>query len=452
MLRARMSKQDFASLLEASMKSGRGARRLKHGDTVEGTVIQIGDDTIFLDVGASADARLDRAEVVDAKGVLTLKVGDRIRAVVVDTRNEAPKLSLGVGRGPADVSGLELARESGAHVTGRVLRAVKGGVEVDVGGVRAFCPASHLEIGRVLDLAVYEGQAHEFRVLEVKDGGRSIVLSRRAILEDEQRERRSSLLEKLSPGADVEGVVHSLERHGAVVDLGGIEGFVHISELSHHRVERAEDVVSIGQPVTLRVLSIGARVRLSMKAREQAPLADAAAPDEVLAGTVVRSAGGGVIVNTTKGEGLIPVRELGLAPGADHRRAFPPGRELKVVVLSRDAQSGRMRLSKARVADVEERQNYQDFSRGTSASAAPTKSLGSLGDLLRSKLGMPPEAPPPPAEAAAPAPERAAPAPAVPAPAPQKAAAPAPEPARKAERDAAPRAPDPPGVVRRRRG
>jgi small subunit ribosomal protein S1 len=437
MLRARMSKQDFASLLEASLKSGGGARRLKHGDTVEGTLIQIGDDTAFVDVGATTDARIDRAELLNSKGELTLKVGDRIRATVVDARSESPRLSLGVGRGPTDVSGLALARESGAPVTGRVLRAVKGGIEVDVGGVRAFCPASQLELGRVVDLAVYEGQSLEFRVLEVKDGGRSVVLSRRAILEQEQRERQHGLIEKLVVGADLDGVVHSLDRHGAVVDIGGIEGFVHISELSHHRIDRAEDAVTVGQPVTVRVLSVeegpkGMRVRLSIKAREQAPHVDAPAPDEVLTGSVVRSAGSGVIVSTPKGEGLIPVRELGLAPGADHRRAFPAGQEIKVVVLSRDAQSGRMRLSKVRVADVEERRNYQDFSGGGAGAAAPSRSLGSLGDLLRSKLGMPEPAPAPtaPAPAAAPKPE----------PAPQKADAPS-------SRTAV----DPPGVVRRRR-
>jgi small subunit ribosomal protein S1 len=406
-----MPKEDFASLLEASFKSGGGARRLKQGDTVEGTLIQIGEDTAFVDVGATADARIDRAELLNSKGELTLKVGDRIRATVVDARDEAPRLSLGVGRGPTDVSGLSLARESGAPVTGRVLRAVKGGIEVDVGGVRAFCPASQLELGRVVDLAVYEGQTFDFRVLEVKDGGRSIVLSRRAILELEQRERQRGLMENLSVGADLDGVVHSLDRHGAVVDLGGVEGFVHISELSHHRIERAEDAVSIGQPVTVRVLSIedsprGVRVRLSLKAREQAPQVDAPAPDEVLSGTVVRSAGSGVIINTPKGEGLIPVRELGLPPGADHRRAFPPGLELRVVVISRDAQSGRMRLSKVRVADVEERRNYQDFSRGGGTAAAPAGSLGSLGDLLRSKLGMAESEPAAPnAEPIAPAPQ-----------------------------------------------
>jgi small subunit ribosomal protein S1 len=281
-----------------------------------------------------------------------------------------------------------------------VLRAVQAGVEVDVGGVRAFCPASHLELGRVVDLAAYEGQTHEFRVLEVKDGGRSVVLSRRALLEEHKREVERGMLERIVPGADLDGVVHSVDRHGAVVDLGGLEGFVHISELSHHRVERAEDVVSPGQPVTVRVLSIepgprGVRVRLSMKALEQPPSVEAPAADEVLAGTVVGTAGSGVIVNTAKGEGMIPVRELGLPPGADHRRAFPVGRELSVVVISRDSTTGRMRFSKTRVADVEERRNYRDFSHGGGSSAAPSSSLGSQGRACWLGLASPPKAAPP---------------------------------------------------------
>lgn len=471
MLRRLMAKEDFASLLEASIQSGGGARRPRKGELVEGTVIQIGEDSIFVDVGATTDAHIDRAELVSSRGDLTVAVGDRIRATVVDTSGDSLRLSVGIGRGPADVSSLELARDGNTPVSGRVLRSVKAGVEVDVGGVRAFCPASQLELGRVADLAAYEGQTLDFRVLEVKDGGRSVIVSRRSLLEDQRREQQRGLMEQLVPGADLQGTVHALDRHGAVVDLGGIEGFVHISELSHHRVERCEDFVSVGQPVTVRVLSVeespkGVRVRLSMKALQQAPAAQTPTADEILAGTVVKTTGSGVIVSTPKGEGLVPVRELGLPPGSDHRRAFPPGKELSVVVTSKDPSSGRLRFSRTRVADVEERKNYREFSRGSAGGAAPAR-LGSLGDLLRQKLGLPEPAPEPepapapkPRPEPAPEPERVALRPAEPTaePATQPTAEPTAQPT--AEPRPAPRAapterreprPDPPGVVRRRR-
>ncbi|HEY6556978.1 MAG TPA: S1 RNA-binding domain-containing protein [Polyangiaceae bacterium] len=384
----------FASLMEESLASGtsRAKRRLKSGDVVEGTVIQISADSVFVDVGTPGDARLPKAELVDERGELRVKVGDRLKAVVMDARAEAPLLSAAFGRGNVDLSALEMAKESGAPVTGRVSQVVKGGVEVEVAQLRAFCPASQLDIVHVADLDVFVGQSLEFRVLEIRDRGRSVVLSRRALLEVQRKELERESLERLTPGMDVEGVVQSIQRHGALVDLNGVIGFVHVSELASHRVERVEDVLKLGDRVQVRVLAIeestkGPRIKLSMKALQQ-PAAKAAAPaaDEVLAGTVTRVTSFGVFVQTAKGEGLIPVRELGLPPASDHRRAFPTGREIKVVLLSRDAASGKMRFSMVGVAGVEERQNYREFSATGARPDAPSSSFGSLGDLLKGKL------------------------------------------------------------------
>lgn len=384
-----MSKEDFASLMEASVKAGRGTgRRLKNGEVVEGTIVQISGDSVFVDVGATKEARVPRAELEDREGNVRVKVGDKLRATVVDQSADTPLLATSLGRTGLDLGQLATALETGTPVNGKVTKAVKGGLEVDVGGVRAFCPASHVELGYAADLAPYEGQTFDFKVLELKDGGRSVVLSRRALLELERREKENALRETLVPGADLEGTVSSLSKHGAIVDVGGIDGFVHVSELSHKRVDRAEDVVNVGDRVSVRVLAVeqsdkGLRVRLSMKARVDAPEAPAVQVDEVLRAVVVKSTGGGVIVSTPKGDGLVPHAELGLPPGSDHRRAFPAGKELDVVVVARDAARGRLRFSAVGVARVEERQNYRDFA---AASGGP---LGSLGDLLRKKLGLP---------------------------------------------------------------
>ncbi|HMJ13279.1 MAG TPA: S1 RNA-binding domain-containing protein [Polyangiaceae bacterium] len=388
------STDNFASLMEESMAAGtsRAKRRLKAGEVVEGTVIQISADSVFVDVGTPGDARLPKAEVTDDKGELRVKVGDRLNAVVLDARGEAPLLSAAFGRGAVDLSSLELAKDSGAPISGRVAQVVKGGVEVEVAHLRAFCPASHLDTMHVADLEVFVGQTLEFRVLEIRDRGRSVVLSRRSLLEQQRKELERESLQRLKPGLDVEGVVQGLQRHGALVDVGGVIGFVHVSELAHHRVERVEDVLKLGDRIQVRVLAVeespkGPRVKLSMKALEQ-PAAPAAAPspEEVLAGTVSRVTNFGVFVQTAKGEGLVPVRELGLPPGADHRRAFPAGREIQVVLLSRDAASGKLRFSMVGVAGVEERRNYREFSQAGGGAEAPS-SFGSLGDLLRDKLG-----------------------------------------------------------------
>ena len=403
---------DFASLMEGltSDSSKRAARRLRRGEVVEATVVQITQDSVFVDVGATSEARIDRGEFAER----SIQLGDRVRGTVVDARPESLAIALTIGReGAVDVAALHAAREAGSVVQGVVKQAVKAGLEVDVGGVRAFCPASQIELGRAPDLEVYVGQTLEFRVLEVRDGGKSVVVSRRAELEARREEAARGLLERLVPGVEVDGTIHSINRHGAVVDVGGIEGFVHISELAHHRIARVEDAVAVGDPVRVQVLGIeespkGIRVKLSMKALA-APPAGARPPaaDEVLVGAVVRHTNTGVVVETPHGEGIVPLRDLGLAPGADHRRAFPSGREVQVVVTSRDASSGRMRLSVTGVAAVEERRNYREFASG--ASRGGGGSLGSLGDLLRKQLDPEaldavakspadsPEAPPPPA-------------------------------------------------------
>ena len=390
--------EDFASLMQASNSRGndRGLKKLRRGETIEGTVVQIGQEAVYVDVGTPTEARVDRASLLDETGQIRVKLGDRIQGTVVDARMNAPVLAVSFGRNaPVDREALTLAYESKAPVFGKVVQANKGGLEVDISGTRAFCPASHVELSHVDDLTLYEGQELEFQVLEIKEQGRNVVVSRRALLEARRQALVAEARGKLSVGMEVEGTVTSITKHGAVVDLDGVSGFLHVSELADHRVERAEDVVQQGAKVSVRVLAIepsdkGERIRLSMRQMKGAPSTPPPAPavDEVLQATVVRAVGGGLVVRTAKGEGFVPVRELELAPGADFRRAFPPGKELRVVLVSRDAESGRQSFSVRNVADVEDRANYRSFANAPQASGAGG-SFGSLGDLLKGKLGQP---------------------------------------------------------------
>src|SRR5690606_19839469 len=174
--------------------------------------------------------------------------------------------------------------------------------------------ASQVELGYAADLGVYVGQSHDFKVLEIRDGGRSVVLSRRALLLDDARKKESELLTTLKAGADVSGTITAIQRHGALVDLGGATGFVHISELAAHRVERVEDVLKEGEQVTARVLSIepgdkGLRIRLSLKQPLQ-QTNEPAKREEILEGTVARVLNHGVLIDTEKGSGLVPLKEL----------------------------------------------------------------------------------------------------------------------------------------------
>jgi len=302
---------------------------------------------------------------------------------------------------------------------------------------------------------VKPGMLLEATVVDPRPDGPRFSVSRRAFLEEQRRAAQAEAAARVVSGAELEGTVTGFNRHGAVVDLDGVEGFVHLSELAWRRVERAEDAVQLGERVRVRVLSVeeserGPRVRLSLRALQAPDPATAPAPEEVLRAKVVASVGGGITVTTAKGDGFVRLAELGLPPGADHRRAFPPGKELDVVLVTNAG--GRLRFSATQVARVEERRNFRDYSTGASA---PQTSFGHLGDLLRERLGLPPAEPEPPP---APAPLIAAPA------APKPSAEPAPPAAKPAAPVGAPpvkreppraespaRSEPPPGIVRRRR-
>ncbi len=388
------SPDDFASLMQASAhkSTDRGFRKLRRGEIVEGTVVQVGQEAVYVDVGTPTEARVDRSGLVDEEGQLRVAVGDRLRGTVIDARPDSPVLAVSFGRNsPVDRQALAVAFETKTPIFGKVTKVNKGGLEVELAGTRAFCPASHVELSHVEDLSVYEGQEFEFVVMELSEQGRNVVVSRRALLEIRREATAADARGKIVAGAELEGTVTSITKHGAVVDLQGISGFVHVSELAAHRVDRVEDVVQKGAKVTVRVLGIepserGERIRLSMRQTSGSPVEAAPSADEVLVGTVARAVGGGLVVRTAKGEGFVSVRELELAPGADHRRAFPVGKELRVVLVSHDADSGRMSFSVKGVADVEERANFRSFAavpQGESSSAT----FGSLGDLLKGKLG-----------------------------------------------------------------
>ncbi len=384
------TKNDFASMFEASGESRRKApgARLEAGKQVEGTVLEVSGGLVIVDIGALADATLDLVEFHDRP----VKVGDRIRATVKSARPDGPTLTLGLGRGGSAIGAgaLELAQQTKTPVTGTVSAAVKGGFSVDVGGTRAFCPISQIDTTYVTEAEGYVGQTLEFIVTEFREAGRNVVLSRKALLLEQQRTMAEEMLTQIAVGATVTGKVKAVVKHGAVIDIGGLEGFVHVSELAHGRVARPEDVVQPGESVTAKVLSVertdrGTTIKLSLKANEEAPKRPEVQLEEILDGKVVRHIESGLIVSTSKGEGLVPNRELELAPGADPRRTYPLGHDLRVVVVAKDGQSGKLRFSVTQVARVEERKNYAAFA---SATKTENASMGTLGALLAEKLGQ----------------------------------------------------------------
>jgi small subunit ribosomal protein S1 len=382
--------EDFAALFEQSMTTKAGARaQLETGARVEVTVVQIGKDTVFVDAGTRAEGEIARHELEDDYGRLTVKVGDRLR-VTVARGGDRPTLVTRFGGG--GLAELEAALESGAPVEGTVSKAVKGGLEVQIGKHRAFCPASQVHITYTPDISIYEGQTLQFKILEIRDNGRSIVVSRKALQQDERAIAGRETLAQLESGQIVDGTVQTIQPYGAFVDLGGVEGLIHISEIGHGRVERVGDVVAIGEQIKVKILSIepgpdgSPRISLSLRQASQAPegAADKPVADKtVVDAEVVKVEAFGVFVETATGAGIVPTRELDLPPNGDPRRAYPVGKQVRVVAIGTD-EKGRTRFSMRRVDEVEARANYNQFQAAQRSSGKD--GVGSLGELLKAKL------------------------------------------------------------------
>ena len=244
--------EDFAALFEASVK----ARQFDRGQTLEGTIVAIGPKAAFVDIGGKGEAEIDIEELKDADGDVDVSVGDRITAMVVSTAGGIVLSRKGV-RNAATQRELEDAFQAGLAVEGKVEKAVKGGFEVRVARERAFCPISQIDLVRTADPSVHEGQVYTFRIIEYKDGGKDIVLSRRQYLEEQQRAAAVDVRKTIVPGAILTGRVASVPAFGAFVDLGGgIQGLLHVSEMGWSRVTNPGEVVAPGDEITVKVLRV----------------------------------------------------------------------------------------------------------------------------------------------------------------------------------------------------
>ena len=294
---------DFASLFEASLQ----AKRFEEGQTIEGTIVAIGPEVAFIDVGGKGEATIDVDELKDDAGVVDVEVGQRIEAMVVSTAGGL-KLSRKLARGAASRRQLEDAFRAGLPVEGKVERAVKGGYEVRIAGNRAFCPISQIDIARGTDPSEHEGRVYTVRIHEYKEGGKNLILSRRALLEEERREDAEALRKAIVPGAVLEGRVASVREYGAFVDLGaGVQGLLHISEMGWSRVSDAAQVVRPGEEITVKVLRVedgGKKIALGLKQLQADPwskVADRYAPGQVHMGRVTRIADFGAFVELEPG-------------------------------------------------------------------------------------------------------------------------------------------------------
>jgi small subunit ribosomal protein S1 len=341
--------EDFATLFAQH----EARRALERGQVVKGRIIQITAEHVFVDVGGKGEAWIDRAELADADGQLRVKVGDEVEATVVSTGDEI-RLSHKLRQGAQAREALAMAAQTGVPVEGKVAGVIKGGYEVTVGGLRAFCPFSQMDLRRADSEQEYVGRVLEFRVTRYAEGGRNLVLSRRALLEEQAALAAVETRKKIVPDAVLPGTVVALADFGAFVDLGGVQGLVPMSELSHARVERAGDRLRVGEPVTVKVLRLDAekgRVTLSLKALEGDPWA--AVPGQlrerqVVRGRAVRATEFGVFVELLPGvDGLLHTSEIPRHRQGAIREMVAAAAELAVMIVAIDPSKRRIALALA---------------------------------------------------------------------------------------------------------
>ncbi len=352
------SNNDFGKLFEAGLN--KLTTTIRTGQRVRGVVSMIGKSTVFVDLGTRTDGFLDRKDMLDKNGELTVKVGDSIDAFCMGWTDEGVKLALRMS-GDAVDSSIEDAYNAGMPVEGKVTAERKGGFTVQVANSEAFCPFSQMDArGVKKEPAEYIGARFSFAITEYGEEGRNIVLSRRRLLEKDAAKKRDELKEHLAIGDVMDGVVTKIMPFGAFVDIGGVEGMVHVSEMGWNRGLKPEEVVSEGQTVQVKVLDIDwgdpasdkrERLAFSIKQIEQHPW-ERLAENEAYAvgskrqGKVTRLADFGAFIELEPGiEGLAHISQLGAEGHVNHpSEVVKEGDMVEVTLLDVDLERRRIGL------------------------------------------------------------------------------------------------------------
>src|SRR5947208_1338337 len=344
------SSEDFLAAIDKTIKY------FNDGDIVEGTIVKVDRDEVLLDIGYKTEGVIPSRELsikhdVDPNEVV--KVGDEIEALVLQKEDKEGRLILSKKRAQYERAWgtIEKIKEEDGIVTGTVIEVVKGGLILDI-GLRGFLPASLVEMRRVRDLQPYVGRELEAKIIELDKNRNNVVLSRRAYLEQTQSEVRTEFLNKLQKGQVRKGVVSSIVNFGAFVDLGGVDGLVHVSELSWKHIDHPSEVVEVGQEVEVEVLDVDLereRVSLSLKATQEDPwrqFARTHAIQQIVPGKVTKLVPFGAFVRVDDGiEGLVHISELAERHVEIPEQVVQVGSDVMVKVIDIDLERRRISLS-----------------------------------------------------------------------------------------------------------
>jgi small subunit ribosomal protein S1 len=392
--------ESFADLFKNDRE--RTTRRLNRGQRITATIAGISGESIFLDTGAKSEGVLDAAELKDKEGNITVAVGDALDVYFIQAKGAEQIFTTRVGSGSNNAQ-FEEAWRSGIPVDGLVKEEIKGGFEITLGAnTRAFCPYSQMGLRRVEDAgSVYLGSRMSFKITRFDEGGRNIVVSARALLEEEREQRKESLRQSLSEGMTVKGTVTSIRDFGAFIDIGGVEGLIPISEIGWSRVEDITEHFTVGQEVTAVIKSLDwakDRISLSLKDSQDDPWEKVRKEFPVgtsLTGKIARLAPFGAFVALAPGiDGLIHISKLGKGKRINHpREVVEAGQDIEVTIEAIDNDKRKISLTPSDYTPPEaqeeiERKELKEFQASRRKESQQPKEIGSLGELLKAKLAQ----------------------------------------------------------------
>jgi small subunit ribosomal protein S1 len=383
--------ENFAELFE---KSATRSNWLEPGQKLTARVLKVSAEWIFIDTGQKGEGVVDRKEFLDLDGNVTVKEGDNITAYFLSSSHGEMRFTTRLGGGASGSTQLEDAWRSGIPVEGLVEKEIKGGYEIKLGGTaRAFCPFSQIALRRMDNPESLIGTRLPFRITDYAENGRNIVVSRRSLLEEEQRRLKDEAQAGIEEGMTVRGTVTSLQDFGAFVDIGGLEGLIPISEIGWSRVKDVRDVLSVGQQLQVVVKTVDRekdRISLSLKDTLADPwdqVAQMYPEGSFHTGSVSRLAPFGAFVTLASGvDGLLHISKLGAGKRINHpREVLKEGESVEVRIESFDRANRRLSLALAGVARAaeEEEASLAEFRRQSTGAPA---GMGTLGDLLQARM------------------------------------------------------------------
>jgi len=383
-----MSEERFEDLFKEEKIS---APKLKPGDRIDATVAGISGESVFLDIGGKSEGILDASEVKNSEGEIKVEPGDTVNVFFLSARGGNMVFTRRIGSGHAGLQELEDAFASGIPVEGKVSKEIKGGFDILVAGQRAFCPYSQMDIRRVEDPEEYIDNLYQFKIIEFSSQGKNIILSARAVLEEERERLRDTLIDTLEEGAKISGTVTSIREFGAFIDIGGVDGLIPISELAWGQVERVEDILTRGQQVEVIIRNLDwdkDRISLSLKETLENPwdkVTEKFPQGSVHQGRISRLAAFGAFVTLEPGvDGLLHISKLGSGRKINHpREVVEVNQDITVRIDSVDNDNKRISLVPD---DYEQEDEKETVKASLKRQKEQHTSLGTLGDLLSAQL------------------------------------------------------------------